>query len=397
MSYQPILDYIDAYWERITRENKNEHGTLIGLPHPYLIPAVRGEGGLSMFQEMYYWDSFFIALGLVGTAHEQRIIDMTENMAYLYERFGVIPNASRYYMLSRSQPPFLTQMIRLSYQVLSEKDPAAALEFLRRMTPIAVSEHETVWHGTAQPHHRLVHAGLSRYFDINYLDMLASCESGWDHSTRCDDRWLDHLPVDLNALLYLRETDFAEFYTLLGDAEQAEAWQNRADTRRLTIFELMWDEADGIFYDYDYVNQKRTPHPSLAAFYPLWAKLATPEQAKRIVSEWLPKFEFVGGLVTSLEAKEGRQWAYPNGWSPLMWVAVEGLLNYGYHTDARRIMQKWCDNNAELFHKSGVLWEKYNVVEIGGKLEDGLYGSVPGFGWTNGVFKVFAQFLGEPA
>ena len=51
--------------------------------------------------------------------------------------------------------------------------------------------------------------GLSRYFDINYLDSLASCESGWDHSTRCDDRWLQHLPVDLNAILYAREMDFA--------------------------------------------------------------------------------------------------------------------------------------------------------------------------------------------
>ncbi len=52
MTYQAVLDYIDSYWPRIIRENKAEHGTLIGLPYPYVVPS-----DSEMFQEMYYWDS----------------------------------------------------------------------------------------------------------------------------------------------------------------------------------------------------------------------------------------------------------------------------------------------------------------------------------------------------
>ena len=189
MDFTPVLTYIAEYWPRIIRSNPRQHGTLIGLPHPYLIPS---DG--AMFQEMYYWDSYFMSLGLVGTEHEQLIVDMTENMASLYRRFGIIPNANRYYFLSRSQPPFFTALIRLAHDVKRRQGAPDADAFLRRMMRLAEHEHETVWLGTAQPHHRQVYRGLSRYFDINYLDTLAACESGWDHSTRCDDRWLAHLP-----------------------------------------------------------------------------------------------------------------------------------------------------------------------------------------------------------
>jgi alpha,alpha-trehalase len=73
---------------------------------------------------------------------------------------------------------------------------------------------------------------------------------------------------------------------------------------------------------------------------------------------------------------------------------VEGLTNYGYPDAARRVMQKWCDNNAAVFEATGYMWEKYNVVMIGAREEGGLYGSVPGFGWSNAIFKVFANRLG---
>jgi len=384
----PALAYINNYWPHIIRHHPEDEKTLIGLPYPYAVPS---DG--SMFQEMYYWDSYFMALGLVGTPHEAVIIDMAENLAYLFTRFGVIPNASRYYFLSRSQPPLFTQLIWLAYAVKQQRGDHDTAAFLARMMALAAEEHQTVWLGTAQPHYRQVHAGLSRYFDINFLDVLASCESGWDHSTRCDDRWLEHLPVDLNAILYQREQDFARAAATLGQATQVAVWQDRAQQRAEAMHRLMWDEAAGCFFDYDYVNERRTPHPSLAGFYPLWAGLATVAQAERIVQEWLPRFEFAGGLVTTLESRPGRQWAYPNGWAPLQWLVVAGLDRYGYQTDAVRIREKWCANCARVFAATGAMWEKYNVVDLEGAGEQGLYGHVKGFGWSNAVFADFARTL----
>ena len=266
--YAPVLNYIAGYWPRIIRSNPRPQGTLIGLPHPYVVPS---DG--AMFQEMYYWDSYFIALGLPGTPHEHLIGDMADNMAWLFRRFGLIPNASRYYFLSRSQPPFFPHMIRLAYEVKRKADEEAARTYLRRMMALAEHEYRTVWLGTKQPHHRLVHAGLSRYFDINYLDMLASCESGWDHSTRCDDRWLEHLPVDLNAILYSNEREFAQTATLLGHPDRARRWEAWAAERAATMQRLMWDEELGAYLRLRLCQPTAQPAPVAGGVLPAvgWA------------------------------------------------------------------------------------------------------------------------------
>ncbi|MGI8967901.1 MAG: trehalase family glycosidase [Chloroflexota bacterium] len=388
MDLAPVLSYIAEYWPHIIRGNPREQQSLIGLPRPYVVPSAG-----DMFSEMYYWDSYFMSLGLVGTPHQGLIRDMTENMAALFRRFGLIPNASRYYFLSRSQPPFFSRMIWLTYDCFNDPTTVEARRWLGRMMRLAEREHESVWLGTTQPHFRQVYRGLSRYFDVNFLDFLASCESGWDHSTRCGDRWLDHLPVDLNSILYMREMDFARAAEILGAPRRAAEWHRRAEVRAATLRELMWDEQVGIFLDYDWVRQERDPDPSLAGFYPLWAGWATPVQAERIVRDWLPRFQQPGGLVTTLKERAGRQWAWPNGWAPLQWIVADGLERYGFGVEAQAIRESWCANCVAVFAATGILWEKYNVVQVGADPEGGLYGSVPGFGWTNGVVADFARRL----
>ena len=438
--YSDVLAYISSYWKQLIRHSPQESGadTLLSLPHPYLIPSNR-----IMFQEMYYWDSFFTALGLVGTQQEHLIVGLVENMAYLYQRYGLIPNASRGHFLSRSQPPVFTKMIWLAFGVKRRRGDTDALQFLAKMMRLAELEHDTVWLGEAQPHYRLHNKedGLSRYFDTNFLHDLAACESGWDHSPRCQGRWLDHLPVDLNAILYLREMDFAEADERhLGRPWRASLWRQRAKARADMMNQLMWDDEQGFYFDVDFksavwkraygddkadvelpkddggvVKYRRSRIPTLAGFFPLWAKLATREQAARMVKDWLPRFELAGGLVTTLaEDVDGRplpavtdlgeryQWMYPNGWAPLQWVVVKGLDNYDYFTEANAIRRKWCETCAIVFRRSDALWEKYNVAEVGGPPAGGLYdgegnvhpfGSVPGFGWSNGVFVDFEQRL----
>jgi alpha,alpha-trehalase len=388
MDYTPALEYISGYWSKLIRHTPHDEGTLIGLPQPYLVPSQD-----PIFREMFYWDSYFIALGLVDTELEAHIFGMLENMAYLLNRFGVMPNGSRYYFLSRSQPPFLTQLIKLALTIKQRRNDTDIKTWLAPLLKVAVNEHETVWLGTQHPHHRLVYRGLSRYFDINYLHDLACCESGWDHSPRCSERWLEHVQVDLNSILYVREQDIADFYALLGHLENATLWKNRAEARAATMQEVFWNEAHGFYFDFDYQQQAQNPYPSLAGFYPLWAGIATTEQAEKTVQTWLPKFEQVGGLQTSLEPQVGFQWAAPNGWAPLQWLVVAGLERYGYHTHAKRIMRAWCNNNMSVFAKTGAFWEKYNVVGIGEESEGGLYGALKGFGWSNAVFWDFAKRL----
>lgn len=390
--YQAVVDHIETIWPHLTRFQRRSQCTRLGLPYPYVVPSTS-----PMFsEELYYWDSYFTSFGLIGTHREQVVIDMTEDLASLYRRLGVIPNGSSTYLCSRSQPPFFSRLALLAYNVKCSREDADAGWFLKRMMALAEQEHERVWMGTTQPHCRQVYGGLSRYFDANFLNDLASCESGWDHSTRCDDRWLDHLPVDLNSILYARERDFEYAARVLAQTNRAQYWRGRADERAATIRALMWDSGAGFFFDFDWVSERRNPHPSLAGFLPLWAELATMDQAARMVREWLPRFECAGGLVTTLEARRGRQWAYPNGWAPLQWLVVNGLENYGFVKEAQRIREKWLANCAAVFAATGTMWEKYNVVDIGAPAEGGLYGAgeqgaAAGFGWTNGVFIDFVR------
>ena len=385
--WQPVLEYIGAHWSRLVRHNPSDVGTLIGLRRPYLVPS---DG--AMFQEMYYWDSYFMALGLRGSKLESMIPGMAENLAELMRRFLIIPNGSRFYFTSRSQPPFFTALVWEAYRVKLARGDPDLHAWLSEMLHVAELEHQTVWMGAAQPHDRLHASGLSRYFDINYLDILASCESGWDHSTRCDERWLEHLPVDLNSILYTCELDMARMAETLGDSSRAELWRVKAEARGEVVRELLWDNSSGFYLDYDFENQQLNPHASLAGFYPLWAGIATPQQAERMVLEWLPKFLHAGGLVTTLIAQAGRQWAYPNGWAPLHWIVDAGLERYGFHAEARAVRVAWLETITSEFERTGAIWEKYNVTADARDhaVEAGVYGQVSGFGWTNAVFKDFA-------
>src|SRR5215204_809823 len=111
---KPALEFIETYWKRLEKFNPHDDGTLVGLPRPYFVPSTGNETGFA-FEEMYYWDSYFIARGFVGTHREHLIPGLVEDLMTLMQRFHVIPNAGRMYFTSRSQPPFLTSFILDAY------------------------------------------------------------------------------------------------------------------------------------------------------------------------------------------------------------------------------------------------------------------------------------------
>lgn len=388
----PALEYIDKYWPKLTRYLPKDDDTLIGLPNPYLVPSFE-KGHEFDFNELYYWDSYFMVQGMLDKEHQKLVMGVLEDLLFLLDRYKIVPNASRTYLMGRSQPPFLTSFILDAYQSygLDKKWLASAMEK-------AEAEYHRVWMGINKPNARQVHKGLSRYYDINYLNDLAEAESGWDMTSRFGHKCLNYLPVDLNALLYKYEADFAFAATELGKGQEAKKWRKAAQSRKQAMDKLMWSELKGLYYDYNFVKQQRGSVNSLAAYYTMWAGMADEHQAKRMVSS-LRKFENQGGLSTTDSAQIGQlvpgavpsQWAYPNGWAPLHFIVVKGLQRYGYHEDARRIAMKWLKTNLDWFNKHGVFLEKYNVVQPAKPPAKGLYPSQTGFGWTNAVFSRFSQ------
>ena len=131
---------------------------------------------------------------------------------------------------------------------------------------------------------------------------------------------------------------------------------------------------------------------SLAGVYPLFVGMARQEQADSVADVIRNRFLKDGGLVSSLH-HTGQQWDYPNGWAPLQWMAVKGLVDYGHNDLAGDIARRWVELNRDVFDRTGKMMEKYNVCDLSLEAGGGEYPLQDGFGWTNGVAVAFIQMF----
>ena len=193
-------------------------------------------------------------------------------------------------------------------------------------------------------------------------------------------------PVCLNSLLYKTEKDLERMSVLLGHPEAAKNWESKAAERRRRMIQYLWDGRRGLFFDYNFMTGRRSTYEYATTFYPLWAGLASKEEAQAIARN-LNLFEQAGGLAMS-RIETQAQWDFPYGWAPIQLLAVEGLRRYGYNREADRISEKFLSTVLENFRRDHTIREKYNVVTRSSETNvvEGYAQNVTGFGWTNGVF-----------
>ena len=132
---------------------------LLYLPNRYVVP-----GG--QFNEMYGWDSYFIILGLEADHRETLAKGIVDNFLFEIEHYGGILNANRTYYLTRSQPPFLTSMIRAVYEdPLSFPSTADGRAQKRAWLQHAYTLAEKDYAYWLRPEHAAGHTRLARYYD----------------------------------------------------------------------------------------------------------------------------------------------------------------------------------------------------------------------------------------
>ncbi|HEY1085553.1 MAG TPA: alpha,alpha-trehalase TreF [Candidatus Saccharimonadales bacterium] len=411
-----IEEHIRLLWDQLERRNRLTRGSLFALPHPYIVPGGR-------FSEQFYWDSYFIMLGLAADNRWTMIEGMIENFTFMIRKFGFIPTANRTYFLSRSQPPFFSYMVKLlashngQTRTLAKYLPAMLAEYrfwMKGRLKLAKTDHKAFARVVEMPNG----LNLNRYYDNKmtprpeslhedtlaassskgresdrlYLHLRAGAESGWDFSSRwfVDPQDIstihtaDIIPVDLNCLLHELERTIAEAYRLLKNPFLARKFEKLAERRKRAILEYCWDESEKVFVDYNFHHGRPTGDISLAMLFPLFTRIATPEQAAAVASRLEADFLKAGGLLTTLKTN-GQQWDAPNGWAPLHWIAIRSLRNYGFDDLANEIKRRWVTLNIDVYKKHGKLVEKYNVAGDDGLGGGGEYPLQDGFGWTNGV------------
>ena len=419
--YKETLDFIDNYWNQLIHDPKETLGDPHNIPLPNTFIAPNSKDKMHWKNSMFYWDTFFMFRGLINTDRSWVIPEAVDNLVYLFNTFGIIPNASVWAFLGHSQPPFLTSMIFDAYYAIQKNSGVVEYgkgpyirHWLKNRMDVAKKEYKNVWEDSKDYTHKIEKFGLSRYGDrdVGYA-LTSERESGWDFTTRYYNRCNDFLPVDLNSFLHKYEKDFAKTANILGDKEEEAHWEEKASQRHQKVKKYMWNEEKGFFFDYDHSHELQSEFYSLAGFVPLWSKLATFEEAKR-VKEKLPLFETQYGLTITAEQShlkdahfdhipeafrisieelmEPKQWDYPHIWPPVEYLAVIGLLRYGFIEDATRIMKKSVEANSNVFKKYGALLEKLDA-RTGEKPKDFWYPSQLGFGWSNAIFYRYVKIL----
>ena len=420
-----IEQHIGRLWEYLERRNRIDRGSLIALPHAYIVPGGR-------FNEQFYWDSYFIMVGLAAQGEWKKVEDMLKNTAYMIRKYGYVPTANRTYLLSRSQPPFFVMMVQLlaehkGKKVLRDYLPHLLIEYrfwmkgrrklldtehnaFRRVVQVADGSLLNRYYDnkvTARPEslredNETALASTKRVRDRLFLHLRAAAESGWDFSSR----WLsdpydlktihtaDIIPVDLNSLMYMMEDTIATAYSSFLHPIMTRRFKKAAAKRKDAINEFLWDESQGFYMDYNFHLQQNTKVLSLAGVFPLYARVAGEAEAASVAEIIKRDFLKPGGVVTTL-IENGQQWDSPNGWAPLQWITIQALRNYGYIELADTIAKRWIDLNDEVFKKTHRMVEKYNVVGGSGLGGGGEYALQDGFGWTNGVYVALKKELNK--
>ncbi|KAK4191845.1 Six-hairpin glycosidase-like protein [Podospora australis] len=259
------------------------------------------------FREPYYWDSYWIIEGLLrtGGAFTQISKNIIENFLDLIETIGFVPNGARIYYRNRSQPPLLSQMVRIYVEYTNDTS------ILERAVPLLIKEYQ-FWTvnrtvevtGRDGKKHKLNRYNVNNnqprpesyredYITANngsyyaetgiiypvtqplnhsqkasiYANLASGAESGWDYSSR----WMrtprdaaEHIyfplrslnvietvPVDLNSILYWNEATIADFLKKLGNHTMAGEWHKAAQDRSNAMYHTMWNSTLWSYFDYN--------------------------------------------------------------------------------------------------------------------------------------------------
>ncbi|CBY08903.1 unnamed protein product [Oikopleura dioica] len=437
---------VHKIWPQLGRKVKrdvaenNELYSFIPLNYTTVVPT--GHDG--RFREMYYWDSYWHIRGLLVSEAYQVVFELLNNFKSLVERFGFIPNGTRKYYTTRSQPPFYSTAVHDFYEHCKANPEATNVinmtceKILEYFLPSM--EAELKWwlqnrkielengdFGFAYGCPITVPRPEAYLDDKKVLDEIqdseerrqkarditSAAESGWDFSSR----WVPPgvyndelkgkvtsllettkvLPVDLNSIIL-------NSAVILENLTKKDEYKALKESLMKTIESYMFDAENSTFNDYWFESEiKHSDKFFSSDFVPLYFKnypaSIDADSRDKAMMESMKKqgvLDFQFGIPQSLDESD-EQWDFPNAWPPSVHMIIMGLAKSGSEEcrqEAKIQAEKWVNANRDAFVKFGQMFEKMNV-EKGSPGEGGEYIVQTGFGWSNGVVLDFLYEFGE--
>ena len=394
--------YIKENWEN-TFHPADELAGEIKIKYPFVSPCAVG-----MFTEMFYWDTYFINLGLMLDGYTEQVKNNIDNIAQFTNALGFMPNANN--ILDRSQPPLFTRMVYDFYKksgnrsIIDDYIDTILKEYefwqTKRKNVLGLSSYSThgddaevlnnyEWH-----HERVYEEGKTREEKLQIgRDIMAIAESGLDFtmrfktkSSRIAAHAFSHL--DLDCILYDMEIKTAEMLRLLSREIEAEMLEKNAEKRK-ELMNKYYLTNDGIYLDYNFETGEHSQILSAVSLYPYTFGVSCDKDGALKV---LKRLELPYGL-SACEFRDDDlfyQWDYPCMWPAATCLAYMGLKKIGLKDEAARIAEKYVNVVRTAFEETGRLWEKYDALT--GKIaETSEYPTVPMIGWTVGVYRYFVE------
>jgi hypothetical protein len=200
--------------------------------------------------------------------------------------------------------------------------------------------------------------------------------------------------IFLNCLMYRELLAIAYLCERLGQGEIAEIYKKDAEELKAAVQKHCWDERDGFFYSVDlnllpYEGKPFAADPSIrlhagyprdydcliqridvwSGFLPMWAEIATPEQAKRMVERYRDTRTFNAAYGVRTLSKLEKMYNVRGSGNPSLWtgpiwgvsnyLVFRGLVKYGFRDDARDLADKTIRLFGRDFERFGALHEYY--------------------------------------
>lgn len=302
------------------------------LPKNTYVPLQAGQIGLPYAQPM---EQRLVELnqvphliaGLQAQGDQPTATAVLENWLSLGERYGCLPGSNEFHELGRSGMP------RLSTLFVDEMKINPDPELPQRAYQVLSDDHKLTW---SDRYFKLTPNGLNRFCDVDYSHDASLIESGGEcNRTRFQGDPAGYNPVDLNAHLWRTETDLASLASRLGKSDEAEQWQTRADQRKETMLEKMWNPQAGRFYDLQ--SDQQSDCPCLAQFALLSSGILDPQKDADKVAALAADLQnfFQPDKILPVWDLQSRQEA-----SPSQVLDVAGALKkYGLNAQAERLQR----------------------------------------------------------
>lgn len=413
-----LLNLHDKWLELLQESPKDDRSSLLHVPNPYVVAGGR-------FRESYYWDTLWIMKGLIESGYHHLAKGMLENLVYLFETHGIIPNGNRFYYLTRTQLPVFMEMVKLleTNQVLKfnpETIHASDASLEKRILSVGKKYYQTIWKGTdrykpefglfsysdgaggAANSNKIVirpERGIAEPVHDEKHSQRTFAESGWDMTYSRFGRYPQNwLPVDLNFMLAGYCRDLAHFSKLAGKENDETYFSAESETIYSNLNRHLFDHKKGLYFDLNWATKQISKVTTAASFFPFYFEAYKKnDEAKTRLLQLLNKLKRQGDLAIRTTDREGKgQWDGAWTWAPLNEIAFQALMKYGLKKEADQLAFDFSVMVITTFYRhEHRFFEKHRVdtnsIEIPKDSE--IYGNEEGFGWTNGVLSQFLSHL----